>query len=270
VIDNKPDLFVGFVARMGFERRGENMRIGDRLFRREYDAARRCCADMAEIAQNTDTVRLGDDFVPKAAQPGVAPLIAAGAREVLGIVGDLHDTDAEFLEEFDVAELILKRRGVLEPEDDPGLTCRFGPANIRRIADRSDQVGIVGEPALPLRDIAHRVDKPLPDRAGAVRSGHAALAHVGKDGAAPFRDDETVDDGERVVQACHGILHRSADALLAVDFFAGLRDQFGAAQIGSARDLANAAGEGSARISQADRMSHFRRSRGCCRRPRTR
>src|SRR6202045_1601112 len=41
----------------------------------------------------------------------------------------------------------------------------------------------------------------LSDRACAIRGGQSAPSHVGKYRAAPFRDDETVYDGERVVQA---------------------------------------------------------------------
>jgi hypothetical protein len=51
--------------------------------------------------------------------------------------------------------------------------------------------------------ITHRADEPLPDRACAIRGGQSAPSHVGKYRAAPFRDDETVYDGERVVQAGH-------------------------------------------------------------------
>jgi hypothetical protein len=38
----------------------------------------------------------------------------------------------------------------------------------------------------PSRNVAHRLGKPLPDRAGAVRRGQSPLAHVSEDLAAPL------------------------------------------------------------------------------------
>jgi hypothetical protein len=102
---------------------------------------------MAQIAQNTDAVHLGHDLVPKAAEPGIPAFVTAATRQVLGIVGDLHDTHAQF----------------------------------------------------------------LPDRAGAVRRGQPALADVGKDSSAPFRDDEAVYDGERVMYSGHAIFGEAGE-----------------------------------------------------------
>jgi len=102
-----------------------------------------------------------------------------------------------------LADLIFQGRGVLKAENDAGFPFGFCAPDVGRGAHRGDQVGVVGKPALPLRNIAHRADEPLPDRACAIRGGQSAPSHVGKYRAAPFRDDETVYDGERVVQAGH-------------------------------------------------------------------
>ena len=118
---------------------------------------------MAQIAQNTDPVHLGHHFVPKAAEPGIAALVAAGTCQVLGVVGDLRDPDPQVFKKRNIANLILERRRVLKAENDAGLPFGFGTADVGCGAHRSDQVGILGEPAFPPRHVAHRLGEPLPD-----------------------------------------------------------------------------------------------------------
>jgi hypothetical protein len=60
--------------------------------------------------------------VPKPAEPGIAAFVTAGTRQVLGIIGDLHDTHAQFLEKLDIADLIplpdqSQRSGALDRRD---------------------------------------------------------------------------------------------------------------------------------------------------------
>src|SRR5215831_19485708 len=93
----------------------------------------------------------------------IAALVATGTRQILGVVGDLSDTHSEILEKRDVANLILKRRGVLKAEDDAGLSFRFGTADVGCGVHWIDQVGILGKPAFPPRNVAHRLGEPLPD-----------------------------------------------------------------------------------------------------------
>src|SRR5262249_59602222 len=123
--------------------------VGGGLFRCENAVAGVSPADMAQIAQNADAVHLGDHFIPKAAEPGIAALVATGTRQILGVVGDLSDTHSEILEKRDVANLILKRRGVLKAEDDAGLSFRFGTADVGCGGDWIDQVALLAKPALP-------------------------------------------------------------------------------------------------------------------------
>src|ERR1700757_2718210 len=128
------------------------MRVGGRASRREDDVARRDGADMAQITQHPAAVHLAPPRVPKAAEPGVARLVTAGAGEVLRIVGDLRDADAELLEQLDIVDPVLEPRSVLEAENDPGSAFHFGAANVGGGPHRRYQVGILGEPALPLRN----------------------------------------------------------------------------------------------------------------------
>ena len=94
---------------------------------------------------------------------------------------------------------ILQCRSILKAEDDASSSFGFRAADIGGRAHRGYQVAVVGQPAFPLRNVAHRGDEPLPNRACAIRGGQSARSHVGEYRAAPFRDDEAVYDGERVV-----------------------------------------------------------------------
>jgi transposase len=60
-------------------------------------------ADMAEVAQHADPVHLGDHLAAEIGEARVLRLVAAGADEVLGAVGELDDADAELLEQPDRA-----------------------------------------------------------------------------------------------------------------------------------------------------------------------
>lgn len=137
------------------------------------------------------------------AEPAIARFVASGADQVLRVVGDLRDADAELLEQLDMGELVLEGADVLKAEDDPGLAHALGQLDVGGAAHRHDQLVIVPQPALPLADVAHRPGKILPYRAGAVGRGQPASAHVFKDRAAPIRDDQAVDDDHCVVQGGH-------------------------------------------------------------------
>src|SRR5262249_59199208 len=123
-------------------------------------------ADMAQVAEDTDAVHLGDGLAPEIAEPAIDALVAAGADQVLRVVGELDDADAELLEEPDVAELILEGTDVLEAEHDPGLARVLRAADVGGGASGRDEVGVLAEEALPLRDVPHRRLEALPDRTG--------------------------------------------------------------------------------------------------------
>ena len=69
---------------------------------------------MTQVAQHTDAVHLRHNLVTKTAEPGVAALVTACARQVLSIVGELHDPDTEFFKQRDISDLIFQGRGVLK------------------------------------------------------------------------------------------------------------------------------------------------------------
>ena len=61
-------------------------------------------------------------------EPGIdGARLAAGTRQVLGVVGDSYDPHSEVFKKRDIANLILERRGVSRAEDDAGLRCGLSP-----------------------------------------------------------------------------------------------------------------------------------------------
>ena len=86
-------------------------------------------ADVGQIAEDADAVHLGDHLVAEIGQAAVAGLVAAGADQVLRVVGHLHDADAELLEQLDVADLVLDAVMFWKPRMMPvlpsSLACRM-------------------------------------------------------------------------------------------------------------------------------------------------
>ena len=99
-------------------------------------------------------------------------------------------------------DLVLDAGEVLPAERDAGLAFAPGARDVGGGVHRRDEIGVLAEPALPARDVRHRVAEAFPDRAGAVRGGEPAAAHVLEDLAAEIRDDQAVEDGEIAVQVC--------------------------------------------------------------------
>lgn len=75
---------------------------------------------MTQIHQDADPIHLADDVLPVVAEAAVA-FVATGAYEILRVIGQLHDTNAERLENLDVAEVLAKCRRILETENDAGF-----------------------------------------------------------------------------------------------------------------------------------------------------
>jgi hypothetical protein len=111
----------------------------------------------------------------------------------LRVVGHLNDADAEFLEQAEIADLILDAGDVLPAEDDSGLAFLLGRQNVVGGLNLPDDVAVVAEPGFPAHYIAHGLGKAFPDAAGAIRSGQAAPPHVLEDRTSEIGNDQPVD-----------------------------------------------------------------------------
>lgn len=200
VVDDEFQLFVALVARMRLQTGRQAVRIGHRLLGGENHILAGLCADMGEVAEDAEPVHLGDDLAAEIRQTAVFGLVAAGADQVLGVVGHLDDADAEFFEQAEIADLVLDPRNVLPAEDDAGLALFLGLQNVGGGINLLQDVAVFAKPGLPAHHIAHRFGKAFPDAAGAVGGGQAALPHVLEDRTPEIGDDQSVNDNRRLMQ----------------------------------------------------------------------
>ena len=61
------------------------------------------------------------------------------------VVGQLHEPDAEFMQNFDQAEIVLDRHRVLQAEENRGSTRRLGGGDIFGGAARENEIGMVAK-----------------------------------------------------------------------------------------------------------------------------
>ena len=168
---------------------------------------------MREVDEHPAPVHLVDDVAPEVREPAVARLPAPAAHEVLGVVGELHHPHPEVAEHLDELGPVLERGSVLPAQDDAGARLALRAPDVGGAVHLEEQVVVLAQPPLPLRDVLHRGLKPLPDRAGAVRGGHPARAHLLEHGSAPLGDDQSVNQNRVVVQGSG--VHRSLSVRLA-------------------------------------------------------
>ena len=92
------------------------MAEGDRLLRMKNSVFAGLVADMAQVNDDTDSVHLIHDFTSEIREATVAALPATTTNPVMGIVGQLNDTDTQFLEQTQVAYLVFNAGSVLPAE----------------------------------------------------------------------------------------------------------------------------------------------------------
>ena len=111
---------------------------------------------------------------PNFESPGVRPLRRPVAHLVLLVVGELHDAQAQPMEEGEVGEVVLHRARVLEMEADPQLLLALGAMDVVDGGD-VDEGGVPGKPRHP------RIHQP--ERAAEiVVAGQGGHGHRGAPG----------------------------------------------------------------------------------------
>ena len=199
VVGNKLEFSVGFIARVFFEPGRQTVRVADRFFRFEDDLFAGFGAHVRQVAHDAHAVHFSDHFAAETREPAIA-FIAAGAHQVLRVVAHLHHAHAELFEDLDVAQLVFKRMGILEAENDPGFAQGLGAADVGRGFDRDHQVAVFANKGLAGDNVIDRSLKALPHRHRAVGGREPAFAHVFKQLAVPFGNDQPVDNDAVCVQ----------------------------------------------------------------------
>ena len=145
-------------------------------------------------------VHLVDDVAPEIAETAVAALPAARPDQVLRVVGQLHDAYAKLAEQGEVGDVVVDGRGVLPAEDDPDPVFLFRLSDVGGAVHLGQDIAMLGQILLPLRDIGHGVVEAFPDRAGTVGGGQPATMHLFEHVARPLRDHKAVDDDTFLVE----------------------------------------------------------------------
>ena len=144
---------------------------------------------MRKIDQNAGRVHLVHRVAAEIGQAAVMAFVAARADQVLRVVGKLHDTHAQILEDAQQGKLVVDPARVLPAEDDAGLALGFGAADVGGAVDLDNQVRVLEKPLLPGGDMGERTARIFPHATGAVGGGEPAFRHVFEDRAAPIGDD---------------------------------------------------------------------------------
>ena len=90
--------------------------------------------------------------------------------------------------------------GVLKTVDDAGLAFFLGADDVGGGMHGSHQIIARREERIGLDDVVDGGLEPLPHRDGAIGGSQSAPAHVLEEIAAPFGDDQAIDDDGVVVQ----------------------------------------------------------------------
>ena len=148
---------------MLLEARRQAVGVRNRLLRRKDDAFAGLRAHVRKVAEDAHAVHLGDHLNAEFGQPAVVLFIAPAAHEILRVVGDLHDADAQVLEHLQEADLVLDARKVLPAKEDSGASLFFRPVDVGGGEDLRNEIRVVPEVALPARQVFHAAAEIFPD-----------------------------------------------------------------------------------------------------------
>ena len=94
-------------------------------------------ARMAHVDHEADAVHLGDHLAAHTGQAGVVLLVAARGQQRLVVVAELHEAQAERVEDLHEADVVLYAGRVLRAEDDGRAPRLLGAASVTSAAVRA-------------------------------------------------------------------------------------------------------------------------------------
>ena len=107
-LHNESQFLVCLVPFEGLERAGGNMAVHDRALRREDRLPGRFAPTVAEIDRHADTVHFGDEFTTEVGESPIVALKATRTHRICRVVGQLDNTQPEFLERGDVRQKVVE------------------------------------------------------------------------------------------------------------------------------------------------------------------
>jgi hypothetical protein len=142
---------------------------------------RRALGRVAHVDHQADTIHFCDDFAPHTRDARVLGLVTAGGEQRLVVVGQLHETRAQRMQNFDQPDIVLDRRRILEAIEDRGAV---GVARETHVVTGKTLEYKVREPleaAVPLLHVGHGFAEIFMIGDGHVHRVDAAGTHLLKD-----------------------------------------------------------------------------------------
>jgi hypothetical protein len=96
---------------------------------------------MAHVDDKAHAVHLGDDLAAHAGEARILRLVAARRQQRLVVVAQLHEAQAERVQDLHQADIVLDGRGRLGAEDDGGAPLVLRAADVVAGLGVADQVG---------------------------------------------------------------------------------------------------------------------------------
>ena len=169
------------------------MADGDGAARQRDRLQRRALPRMREVHDHAEPVHLRDRLAAHAGDAAVLGLLPAAAEQRLVVVGELQEADAELMQDFDQADIVLDRHRRLQAEEDRRAVALRSARDIGGLTARQDEVGVIAEPLVPVGDQPRRLAKALVIGHRGVDGIETAGAHLLEDLARPAAILQSVD-----------------------------------------------------------------------------
>ena len=149
---------------------------------------------MTHVHNHPHTIHLADHLLPHAGDSGILIFITSGRQQALVVVGKLHETDSETVENFHQSDVILDGRTVLAAENDGGPVLACCSLNLLGTSRGSNEIRKLFESPVPRDDVFNRFPKIFMIGDGHMHGGDSALTKLIEDLLRPIVILEGIDD----------------------------------------------------------------------------
>ena len=154
---------------------------------------RRALARVGQVDHHAEPVHLADHLAAHPGDATVMQLHPAAAEQGLVVVGRLEKADAESVQHFDQAEIVLERHGSLQAKENSGAAALTGAVNVRHIGCEQDQVFMLAEAPVPVDNLLYGLPEILMVGDGHMDGCHLSLTHLQEDCSRPAAILQAVD-----------------------------------------------------------------------------
>src|SRR4029453_5861063 len=112
---------------------------------------------MGHVDRETQAVHLAHHFASHAGEAPILRLITARREQRLVVISELHESQAQPMEDFERADVVLDAGWILSAEEDRGPSLILGAAHVIASPGQKYQVGKLREAAIPTGDVGGRL-----------------------------------------------------------------------------------------------------------------